>query len=97
MDIKLRARLSAYSKVSSLSSVSLPNPLEGSVGDVVGVGDSGKYELFSKVTHEQIDSLFEGELDNPRVVTKDEIDTLFEEEPSKYLTVSRAQIDSLFD
>ena len=96
MDIKLRAKLAAYSKVTSIGS-NIPTPSVDNAGDVVGVNDEGKYTLFSKVTHEQIDSLFEGQLDKSRVVTKDEIDTLFEDDTTKpYATVSRSQIDSLF-
>lgn len=61
MDIKLRARLSAYSKIDPTTSggaTSLPTPTPEDVGDVVGVDASGQYTLFPRVSKEQIDSLF---------------------------------------
>lgn len=61
MDIKLRARLSAYSKIDpSTADVStcLPTPTPENAGDVVGVNTSGQYTLFPRVSKEQIDSLF---------------------------------------
>ena len=95
MDIKLRARLSAYSKVSSIST-QIPLPESSDSGSVLGVNESGKYELYPRVSHESIDSLFTGQLDEPRVITKNEIDTLFENTDTDTKSVSRSQIDSLF-
>ena len=96
MDIKLRARLAAYSRVSSTAS-SLPIPGTGNAGDVLGVDSTGSFTFIDRVTNEQIDSLFDGELDTARVVTKTEIDTLFDDdEEPKYKTVTKSQIDSLF-
>lgn len=61
MDIKLRARLSAYSKIDPITSgaaTPLPTPTPENIGDVVGVSASGQYTLFPRVSKEQIDSLF---------------------------------------
>lgn len=61
MDIKLRARLSAYSKIdptTTSADTPLPTPTPENIGDVVGVGASGQYTLFPRVSKEQIDSLF---------------------------------------
>lgn len=97
MDIKLRARLSAYSKVTSIgSSVDIPVPSASDAGTVLGVSESGDYKLFNRVSHEAIDSLFTGTIDRPRTVTKNEIDTLFETNEENPQAVSHAMIDSLF-
>lgn len=97
MDIKLRARLSAYSKIESVGGVSsnLPDPSLGSVGSVVGIGDTGKYTLFPTVNNNEIDELFDG-LPSNTTVTKEEIDQLFTpvEKPA---AVTKSEIDSLFD
>lgn len=91
MELKLRARLSAYSKVDSIGSNSLPDPSTGNVGDVLGVGSSGGYELVPTVTTSDIDELFAETDSKATSITKDEIDSLFDD-----TTVSLAQIDSLF-
>lgn len=94
MNIKLNTRLSAYSKITAVTTT-IPSPEQGSEGDVIGVGTNGKYELFPKVTNEEIDALFVNDLDEPAVITKDEIDELFPEERSD--VVSHSAIDSLFN
>ena len=94
MDIKIRARLSAYSKIDSNISSNLPSPGTGSVGAIVGVGSDGTYTLFHNVDESNVDTLFTTTT-QPSLVTKDTIDTLFvveDKEPS----VPKDQIDTLF-
>ena len=76
MDIKLRARLSAYSKLESASGVALPDPTSGSDGSVVGV-EQNQFMLFETIDRSQIDSLFT-DIGQSTIVTKPEIDTIFE-------------------
>jgi len=61
MDIKLRARLSAYSKIESISSIAnnMPDASATEVGHVVGVGDNGQYTLFPPVGQAEVESLFD--------------------------------------
>lgn len=96
MDIKLRAKLSAYSKISSIEGVNttLPLPSVDNVGAVIGVGDSGQYTLFPTIKKENVDEMFVND-DIIETVIKEEIDTLFEglEEPT---TVTKQEIDDLF-
>lgn len=96
MDIKLRARLSAYSKLESISGINntIPTPDETRIGSVLGVGEDGKYQFFGKVTTEQIDNEF-GAMPE-KVTTHDEIDTLFPEDPDVD-AVTKEDIDSLFE
>lgn len=104
MDIKLRARLSAYGKLSLTTpeggNNDLPFPSIDDAGSVVGVGSTGSYTLFNRVTESEIDSLFNKKPDEPNVVTKDDIDTLFEdtpeESPTPYQRVTEKDIDTLF-
>lgn len=96
MDIKLRARLSAYSKINSISDVNsnIPLPEASDAGNVLGVGDTGNYTLFPPITEGDIDILFTNQDEND-TVTKEEIDTLFPEtkEPE---TITKEEIDTLF-
>lgn len=105
MDIKLRARLSAYSKIESLpTSTTIPDPDVYNSGNVLGVNDEGRYTLFPQVENEDIDELFT-DTDLSRFVTKEEIDTLFDKQETNdsednlsdtSSNVSKADIDSLF-
>lgn len=95
MDIKLNARLAAYSKVDSFGSSILPDPDSSNEGDILGVNSDGDYMLMDCVTKEAIDTLFSGEITEPVSVKKDTIDTLFELEDAE--VVSKKAIDSLFD
>ena len=99
MDIKLRARLSAYSKIESVDGVNsnVPAPDATAAGNVLGVNNSGKYTLFPTVSTAEINALFTDIIPD-EVVTKDDIDTLFEpdDEEPEISTVSYADIDSLF-
>jgi hypothetical protein len=97
MDIKLRARLSAYSKIESISGINsnIPDPDALKEGHVLGVGTDGKYTLFGKVTPEDIDGTFNTSTE-PDVATKDEIDNLFEEDQGSTEAVTKEEIDSLF-
>jgi hypothetical protein len=97
MDIKLRARLSAYSKISSVEGLNttLPQPSAEISGAVVGVGDDGQYTLFPTIKKENVDEMFVG-LDSPVSVKKDEIDELFKEEDVP-TSVTKGEIDKLFE
>lgn len=97
MDIKLRARLSAYSKIESINGLTsnTPVPDATAAGSVLGVNNSGNYTLFPTVSHAEIDNLF-GDVGTDDIVTKDEIDTLFPEEEVKDEPVTKDQIDTLF-
>ena len=91
MDIKLNARLSAYSKIDSISSGACcheyvtKDQIDGLFEDM---------EEPTSVTKSEIDKLFE-EVEEPKSVSKTEIDTLFAEtqEPE---SVTKDQIDGLF-
>lgn len=95
MNIKLRAKLSAYSKVDSLASIAsyIPEPEVTEAGHIVTVGSSGEYKLMSSTSPQDIDTLFEHTGSN--IVSKDDIDTLFPVS-SKTNRVDKEQIDSLF-
>ena len=96
MDIKLRARLSAYSKIESLEGLQthVPVPNTEDYGSVLGVGGNGKYTLFPRITNADMDSQL-GVIETPDLVTKDSIDTLFKEE-TEPVAVDKATIDTLF-
>lgn len=107
MDIKLRARLSAYSKIESASSASsvVPDPDATAAGNVLGVNDLGKYTLFPQIDTSDVDTLFE-DTQLTQDVTKEEIDSLFDPDKapvvypttdSSIKTVTKSEIDSLFD
>lgn len=87
MDIKLRANLSAYSKVDSLSRVI--NKAQYSDFDTLF-----EEEQDNIVTKDTIDTLFPTEKEQP-LVSKQEIDSLFRTEGNS-ATVSFSEIDSLF-
>ena len=74
MDIKLRARLSAYSKVDSITSLQsyVPVPEATNAGNILGVGNAGEYTLIGTASPSDIDNIFTPVVDN--TVTKDEID-----------------------
>lgn len=97
MDIKLRARLSAYSKIESINGLTsnTPVPDATAAGSVLGVNNSGNYTLFPTVSTAEIDNLF-GDVGTDDIVTKEEIDTLFPDEQVKDEPVSKDQIDTLF-
>ena len=99
MDIKIRARLSAYSRISSVEGLktNIPDPTASDAGHVLGVGDTGSYTLFPSVTTTDIDGLFQNE-ELDETVKKDEIDSLFPEEGSDDVeSVTKDDIDSLFN
>ena len=58
MKIKLKARLSAYSKVRSIESM-MPSPTLEDAGKLLGVSESGEYVLISDVANNKISELFE--------------------------------------
>lgn len=86
-EIKLRARLSAYSKIESLQELNetLPDPDTLTPGSSVVVSPEGDYVPMTAVTNEEIDSLFNGNNEDddatedelPEAVTFEEIDSLF--------------------
>lgn len=98
-EIKLRARLSAYSKIESLQQVGggIPVPDVGEPGNSIVVSPEGNYVPMSAVTETDIDKLFM-DVKDPETVTKEQIDTLFENEPvdKPAVAVTFAEIDSLF-
>ena len=96
MDIKIRARLSAYSKIASVDGVSTSLPMVGveDAGAVLGVSETGNYTIFPTVKNEKVDELFLG-MDTERTVEKSEIDTLFQDAPTVE-TVTKQEIDKLF-
>jgi hypothetical protein len=100
LEIKLRARLSAYSKVDALGGVTSDLPVAGedNVCDVLGVGANGEYTLLQTVSREDIDELFK-DLGDVETVEKGMIDTLFEgiKEDDDVGRVSKADIDTLFN
>ena len=97
MDIKLRARLTAYSKVDSITAgATLPDPDLAYTGHVLGIGSNGDFNLFPAVESTAIEGLFADETPPTTVITKDEIDKLFTQEP-KVETVTKDRIDSMFD
>lgn len=100
MDIKLRARLSAYSKIDSLEELqtTIPVPGEGDVHSVLGVGSNGKYTLFPKATTDDYDATFgtTESIDHNRTATHAEIDELFKSE-EKPKSVDKSAIDQLFE
>ena len=90
MDIKLRARLSAYSKVDAV---------RATIDDIPTISNSDIDGLFqgyveSTVSKGKIDTLF-AEDKKPIVVDKATIDTLFEGH-KKPTAVDKAAIDTLF-
>lgn len=89
MDIKLRARLSAYSKVDAIHSAH-----EYVSKDQIDTLFTDLDEPRS-VTKDEIDLLFK-ETDSPVAVTKSDIDSLFTETEAPE-SITKNQIDSLFD
>ena len=88
MNIKLKARLSAYSKVDAIYA-SVPKVSKEDI-DKLFEGTN------SIVTKDDIDTLFETDF-KESVISRDQIDTLFENNSSeKITTVSFDAIDSLF-
>lgn len=55
MDIKIKAKLSAYTKINGFTSLPLPKP--ENVGKVLGVGEEFDYEFFSPISNEEIDEI----------------------------------------
>lgn len=97
MDIKLRARLSAYSKIDSVEAVSsnVPLPDATKAGNVLGVSNTGVYTLFPSINQERVDTLFTDE-EVDTTVLKDEIDTLFIETHAP-VVVTKDAVDTLFE
>lgn len=88
MDIKLTARLSAYSKIDSLNSISNPTVTPEVIDTLF---PQNGYS--ASVTKKDIDNLFIEE-ESDKVVDKEQIDELFDETTRK---VSYTEIDTLFD
>jgi hypothetical protein len=99
MDIKIRARLSAYSRLESLEGLqnAIPSPSVEDAKSVLGVGDNGKYTFFRVMTPQDMESELSSRYPTTPdgTVEKTEIDTLFEkrEEPQ---AVGKDAIDTLF-
>lgn len=76
MNIKLHAKLAAYSKVTNVNQ--FPEPTESDIGGFVGVGTDGQYTIFKNVTETKIDEMFEENSETDVVATnKSLIDSLF--------------------
>ena len=73
MEIKLRAKLSAYSKVNSAG---VPIPDVADSGSVLGVNEAGQYAFFRNTKQEDVDELFT-DADLTTSVTKEDIHKLF--------------------
>lgn len=95
MDIKLRARLSAYARVDSIGHLQtfIPDPSTAKDGTVLGV-DTGKYTLFPSLDNNDIDNMFQES--NVTVVDKNQIDELFKEAKQPEF-VTKTEIDKLFE
>lgn len=99
MDIKLRARLSAYSKIESIQGLNdntLPHPDAAAEGHVLGVGKDGEYTLFRRVTPEDMNEKW-GHPQNPEVTSKEWIGTLFERPAESTDVINKEKIDELFE
>lgn len=96
MDLKLRARLCAYSKIESIQGVNseLPLPDESNAGSMIGVGNNGNYTLIGKATQSDFDTQF-GKVQETPVVPDKWIEDLFET-PAPEDTVTKEEIDKLF-
>lgn len=79
MDIRLRARLSAYSKVSDVSETLIPDPDETFAGHVLGVGQEGTYSFLPRVSEDDIDELFSSSSLADAITDDSRIDSLFNE------------------
>ena len=93
MNIKLNARLSAYSKVDSIQSG------ECSVDTITNEQIDELFEDLDNpqsVKKDEIDTLFKTQ-EEPESVSKDEIDNLFVDEDHTVTSVSYNEIDSLFN
>lgn len=91
MNIKLNARLSAYSKLESVSQANTTRVPEEVIDTLFDPNNSD-----SIVSKGDINTLFKDqELD--KVVDKSAIDSLFTSDVSNTRRVSYAEIDSLFD
>lgn len=95
MEMKIRARLSAYSKVDSMSGLGVPAATEENAGAVLAVDATGNYSLVSSVSSSQVDDLFNEEV-FPEIVDKDTIDSLFETVIEDDRPISKDEIDNLF-
>ena len=99
MDIKLRARLSAYSKIESIQGMNnnnLPHPDAAAEGHVLGVGSNGQYTLIRRVTPEDMSEKW-GQAQSPEVTSKEWIGTLFDRPAEATDVINKETIDSLFD
>lgn len=78
MNIKLHAKLAAYSKISEIKNeMELPEPTFSDIGGFVGVGVDGKYTIFKNVSQSRIDELFTEEGIEVNTTNKALIDSLF--------------------
>ena len=95
MEMKIRARLSAYSKVDSMSGLGVPTATEGDAGSILAVDANGNYSLVSSVSSGQVDNLFSEEI-LPEIIDKDTIDSLFEPVIDGDRPIDKSEIDDLF-
>ena len=57
MDIKLHAKLAAYTKIANINQ--LPKPTSADIGGFVRVGNDGQYIIYKTATENNIDELFD--------------------------------------
>ena len=90
MEIKLRARLAAYSKIDSIenNAPKVPNTA------IDTLFKDGRFDHV--VTKEDIDKILFANMEKDRVVEDAEIDNLFTSTPDSDRKVSFKEIDSLF-
>ena len=76
MEIKLHARLKAYSKYNPEANT-FPIPTEEDSGKFLGVNSQGEYVLFANASETKIDGLFNGTSNSSNSENKNLIDSLF--------------------
>lgn len=91
MEIKLRARLAAYSKLDSIENTA-PKVPNSAIDMLFKDG-----RIDHTVTKEDIDTLLFANMEKDRVVENTEIDSLFKGTEAPDRKVSFTEIDSLFD
>ena len=91
MEIKLRARLAAYSKLDSIENNAPKVP--SSAIDLLFKNDRFEHT----VSKEDIDKILFANMEQDRVVEDTEIDTLFDNPSTGDRKVSYSEIDSLFN
>lgn len=77
MNIKINARLSAYSRLATTETI-LPNITPDDTGKILGVIENGQIGLFDNTSSSSIDALFDSNNTSTSSDKKSDIDSLFE-------------------